>query len=140
MCRSAWRRNIDFVDFQKCLRGNRRNVFNQMLDFSIELLKPSFSKPHIKMLKARKKFQRLFDLIETVLPISLIEKIKSSLGKSPVAGGQTSIDDLIFDMVCCYATSIELPIEKSIKQLGYQPSIDPDKAAELTTNWLKYIE
>lgn len=133
-------RNIDFVDFEKCLRGNRKNIFYQMLDFSAELLKPSFSKQHIKMLKAKRKFQRLFDLIETVLPTGLIERIKSSLGKSPVVSGQTSIDDLIFDMVCCYASSIELPIEKTIKQLGYQPGVDPDKAAELTTDWLKYIE
>ena len=133
-------RNIDFVDFEKCLKGNRKNIFCQMLDLSAELLKPSFSKQHIRMLKASRKFQRLFDLIETVLPTGLIEKIKSSLGKSPVDSGHMSIDDSIFDLVCCYASSIELPIEESIRQLGYQPSVDLDKAAELTTDWLKYIE
>jgi hypothetical protein len=94
----------------------------------------------LKDIKADPKYQNIFNVIESALPNKWLQSVKTHISKLNHNSNISKSVGPIFEFLCCYASNIELPVKKSLNKLGYKPLIDKDTAAEITTNWLRFIE
>lgn len=132
--------DMKYDDFTRLLMEYRKSIFAQSLDLTSNMVSYTMSKEHLKSIKANPKYQKIFDVIETIVPAKVFESIKSHIkGKSSGSGDIANVSSLI-DFLCCYASSIVLPVEVAVNKLGYQPHIDKKTAATMTAQWLKLIE
>lgn len=127
-------------DFLRILAGYRKNFFAQSLNLTSSVINYTISKEHLKSIKTNPKYQKVFDLIETIVPANIFESVKTHIkGRSSCSNDTADVSSLL-DVFCAYASSIELPVENSVNKLGYKPHIDKTVAAAMTAEWLKLID
>ena len=134
-------RDMDYEEFKAILGKFRKNLFSQFLNLSLEMLKYPMGKEHLLSIKTNPGYRRLFEIAEGILPSAFFDKIKEAVkNKNSSLYNKKVTNAAVFDLLCCYASNVELPIRDSLEGLGYSPVVRKDAADKLTAEWLKYIE
>ncbi|MBI4433257.1 Gfo/Idh/MocA family oxidoreductase [Candidatus Uhrbacteria bacterium] len=136
--------DLSYPEVERLRREKQRNLAVQFAGCARALLGPVFGKQHLRELRERRAYQRLFITAESIIPEQAFRSFKAWLRRP--AGGVGSgypgqvLDGLLFDLASVYASSVRVPVEETVTRLGYRPSYDWEVAQRITMQWLQSLE
>ena len=132
---------MEYPEFEELLRSCYANPFRQGYGLCADLLRPMINRDYLRVVKAKPQYQRILNAIEGALPPNAYEWMKAYIGRNAADGSPMRARiDCPFDLLCCYASNIHLPVRQAVAELGYRPVVNRARAAELTTDWLRFID
>lgn len=136
--------DMPIADVMRAMKENQKNVVSQGVDFFREMVRPIFKKDHLRALKEKRKYQKLFNGLESVLSENIFRSSKRWLNRRAFVSSEREstrvLEGIYYDMACSYASSIEIPVSRATSLLGYRPSVDWKCAQRITMDWLTSIE
>lgn len=136
--------NVSFETFATLLRTAKRGYLAQTMFFFREFFSPLMTKKHLQSLKERRDLQKFFRIVETLTPDKVFAEIKRGAKTTPVPTDAERVlarlRGLAFDLASSHASSIQLPVDRTVEAIGYKPKTTHDEAHRITTAWLTSIK
>ncbi|MFH1430732.1 MAG: Gfo/Idh/MocA family oxidoreductase [Candidatus Uhrbacteria bacterium] len=136
--------NLTESEVERIRCVNHRGVVRQVVGCVRALVQPVFSKQHLRSIRDRRAFLRLFNLVESIVPERGFQLFKRWIRErsGPYVGKEQgrSVDGLRYDMACVYASNIRFPVEDAVSAIGYSPSYSWEEANRISLRWLHALE
>lgn len=132
--------NISFDEFLQAYEPYRSSLLTKAPQMGLDLLRPALSRDNLKRLKANTKYTRVFETIETILPSFIYDKMVTlAKNRSPAAPGIDLLRGCPAYIASSYASSIVLPVQNTVEQIGYAPGTTKERADKGVREWLEFI-